>query len=64
MPSEPGTTDIVEITRQRLADGRQIADHDVARLVGIIDAYKSEIGRLRIAVSNQAQIIAELASDD
>jgi len=38
--------DIVEIVRQRLADGRHVADHDVLRLVGTIDAYRVEIERL------------------
>lgn len=36
----PPADDIVEITRQRLADGRHIAEHDVARLVEMIDAYR------------------------
>lgn len=39
--------DIVEIVRQRLADGRHVADHDVLRLIGIIYAYKSEIERFK-----------------
>lgn len=45
--SDKTTDDIVEIARQRLADGRHVADHDILRLIGIIYAYRIELERFK-----------------